>query len=280
MIQPILYVDSYAVLNLLIDYFLLLGTGQITHAIIHRKRLWLASAFGCLYSIFSLPGIFSLPREITGVLSSLPFMLAIGCLMILISFGRRFFLRRLISFFILSAALCGLFQLFFRSRQLHLPLLILLSALFALLLYYGFSGRAARSRRRFCQIELQLSGQKVLFQALEDTGNHLRDPLTGRPVFVVEWNSLKTLFPFEVRYTITQNSFRQPEHILTLLNTAMPHRFFLLPFRSVGAQHGLLVAFRPDSASLNGTVLENITVAISGDPIGGDAEYTALTSAI
>ena len=46
MIRQIVYLDTYAVLNFFLDYFLLLGTGYATRAVLQRMRIVLSATIG------------------------------------------------------------------------------------------------------------------------------------------------------------------------------------------------------------------------------------------
>ena len=199
-----------------------------------------------------------------------------AALLILISFGGRFFFRRLCIFLLFSSALGGFFYLFSGYIRLNLPVFLLMGAFFTVVLRKGFSGTFGKSPP-VTKIKLFFNGCYTSFQALCDTGNQLLDPLTGRPVLIVEWNSISSLFPSEIKNHITCRSFRSPEEILTYFNQFFPGSFFLIPFQCVGSEHGLLLAFRSERI-LSDKKRVPVTVAITGTTLGTDCEYSALTS--
>ena len=106
------------------------------------------------------------------------------------------------------------------------------------------------------QVELQVDGNAILLPAMLDSGNLLRDPITGLGVLVVPRRAARTLFP----------GLRD----LTDL-TALPLGFRLLNVRTA-AGSALLPMFRPDLCRiyLNGKSCDaELLVAFAGCDYGG-----------
>ena len=88
---------------------------------------------------------------------------------------------------------------------------------------------------------ISIGGQSRAVRVLHDTGNTLRSPVTGQPVLVLEQTSLGGLLPPEVERIVTRRA--PPEERMAQLHaTDLGRRFSLLPFCSVGAPEGLLLA--------------------------------------
>ena len=75
------YIDSVFVLNTAIDYILLLSTAYLAGIPLRRRRYFLAALLGGIYAtaVF-LPGL--------AYLSHTPVKVAVGILLLLISFGK------------------------------------------------------------------------------------------------------------------------------------------------------------------------------------------------
>ena len=269
MLKPVLYIDSYAVLNLLMDYFLLLAAGWVTRAGIHRLRLFFSALLG---SVYSVAAVFFPHEPLLALLA--------GLMMVLIAFGPRRLLRRTITFLVLSCALAGVLSLLSTKVLLHLPVLLLSASCFALLLRRGFSGTAGGSKTVLPAL-LTLGDRRAEFSVLVDTGNCLLDPMTGQRVLVSEWESVRSLFPRELSGLLSKENFSSPENTLILLNELFPGRFMLLPFSSLGQSKGLLLAFRADLLCLEGREeIRGISVAITPEKLGKNDDFTALIGAL
>lgn len=106
------------------------------------------------------------------------------------------------------------------------------------------------------QVELEAGGHSVILPAMLDSGNMLRDPVTGKSVLVIPEKAARILFP------------DVPD--LCCLNT-LPLGFRLLNVRTA-AGSSLLPMFRPDACRLylNGHAVEaTLLVAVAGREYGG-----------
>ena len=120
-----------------------------------------------------------------------------------------------------------------------------------------------------------LEGRKSQVLALFDTGNTLRDPITGRPAVVVEWEVLAQLFPEDCRPDA--GALADPVRWVQRLDRDdWKGRFRLLSYRSVGVEYGLLLAVRTDWIEVNGVRWEGILAALSPTPVSDRGRYRAL----
>lgn len=99
--MTVVYIDVLFLLNLTVDYLLLLASARITGEVISRIRLALGALLGAAYAaILFLPGCQWLAHPLCKICSAV--------LMVLIGFGRSpRLLRLLLVFFGASAALGG-----------------------------------------------------------------------------------------------------------------------------------------------------------------------------
>jgi stage II sporulation protein GA (sporulation sigma-E factor processing peptidase) len=95
-----------------------------------------------------------------------------------------------------------------------------------------------------------------------DTGNLLRDPLSGLPVIVVSAKAAAGLVPKDCRPQISE--LRSPEEGFALLAREWsPARVQLLPFHAVGTRNGLLLAIRLDRLEVGGKEYHNRLAALT-----------------
>lgn len=266
--MEVLYLDLWFALNLLCDYLLCLLTARAAGLYLKRRRYLLAALLGALYACAAcFPGF--------SFLANPGWKLCFGVLMGYIAFGaERSALRCILLFFAVSAAFGGaLLALAPGGGPLRLPIRVLL---FSFLLCYAaglllFRCQSLLRSRRTCSVTIMQQGREVSFHALIDTGNSLRDPLSGARVLVAT--------PDALRGILRENTalFRDLDPIrLQELSAQMPvlgGRLRLLPYSAVGGG-GLLPVFRPDRLLIDGSEREGVLVALS--PYAGGNGFDAI----
>ena len=105
--------------------------------------------------------------------------------------------------------------------------------------------------------------------ALRDTGNTLRDPISGEAVLVAQWTAARRLLP---AYHLAQADFEAPAALAVRLKAYAPR---LIPFRAVGTHAGLLLAVPCEVRMPNGKKRRCLT-AFSAVPLGDGGAYDAL----
>lgn len=281
--MTVVYIDSLFLLNFVVDYLLLLCAGRLAGEVLHRGRLALGAGLGAAYAaaIF-FPGMGFLLHPLCKV--------GVGILALMIGYGgSRRLLRVCLMFFAVSAAFGGgIFALellggrgltlkngiFYSAMDLRL---ILLSAAGCYVLLTLLFQRSARHGcRELVPAELTLAGRRVTLTALVDTGNTLTDPLTGRPVMVVEGASLAPLFPpgQAPDSAILRDPVGAIEHY-----SAQPGwrgRWRLLPYQAVGVECGMLLALQVDRAVIDAEDHGALLVALSPTGVSDGGGYSAL----
>ena len=276
------YLDELFLLNLVVDYLLLLAAGRLAGEVLRRPRLALGTALGAAYAAGAV-----LPFG--GFLLHPLCKLGAGVLMVVLAYGHsRRLLRTGLTFFAVSAAFGGgvfLLQTF-GSRSLALDgmlsaapdlQLILLSATVCYILITLALGRVSRhsASGELVKAELTLAGRRVELTALVDTGNTLADPATGQPVMVAEGEKAAPLFP--PGRAPTAEELRDPPALLERLwAEGWRGRCRLLPYRAVGIEHGLLLAVRLDGAKVGGQEWRGLLLALSPTPVTDGGGYSAL----
>lgn len=231
-LQGTIYIDSIFLLNLVMDLYLLTLTAKTTGKTITYKRVFAGSVAGAAgYCI-----ILCLP--IPYVCKVLFGMVPIGGLMIKIvcqTKGWAELLRGMGTLFTFSFFLGG-FIIFLRDK-------IRISARHensvAVLAGMGFAGFViirkliVRFREKrdnfFCKVIFPGDMGDVTFTALIDTGNGLTDPLSKKPVAILdaeEWKSLKIWMK--------------------------PEKYKIIPYHSIGKECGVLEGYEIDTMKVTG----------------------------
>ncbi len=280
--MTVVYIDSLFLLNLILDYLLLLATARLTGGVVSRLRLLLGALLGAGYAV----SLFLLPW---GWLSHPAIRLCAGAVMALTAFGgQRGLPGRFLALLGLTFALAGgilAISLLGGSAIAYINQVptttldwkvLLLSASGCYVLISLLTRRLSRRRsQQFRQLTLSLDGRQVQLCALVDTGHSLTDPISGQPAVVADWEAVRPLVP-----TLQAEDVLSPAEGLTRLSESWePGRLRLLPYRAVGVTSGLLLALRPDNISLDGGGPEAPgLVALSPTSLSPDGTYSALIS--
>lgn len=266
-----IYVDELFVLNLAIDYFLLLATAKVCALPYRRGRFAAGAVLGAGWCCLGLvPGLTFLNLPV------LRPVLALG--MTLAAFGdQKKLFRCLLSFLGVSALFGGAVYAAALGRgraymegpllRLDMGMLILSFALCWAAVGLLFRRGVKNARRGYHTVTVEKNGRTVRFQALEDTGNDLYDPITGCAAFVAEAGVLKDLFP-----NTAESTLRGPP--AEVMETLPGMR--LIPCSGIGGGRTLLLAFRPDRVTVDGEERRDLIAAISPTPIGTDGAYRAV----
>ena len=107
--------------------------------------------------------------------------------------------------------------------------------------------------QEFCNVHLCIHGEKFTVLAFIDNGNGLREPISQKPVSIME------------------------EAGLPSGTNLMPEKFRIVPFHALGTDKGILNGYEADSMviekGMERITVENPIIAFSGVPISGNGKY-------
>ncbi len=267
-----IYLDELFILNLVIDYFLLLGTAKLCALPFRRRRFLLGAALGAGWCCLSLlPGLTWLDAALMRPVLAMAMTLA--------AFGGERRLGRCFAAFLGVSALfggavyaAGLYGGAGRAAQgrvvhLDMRVLVISFALCWAVVSLVFRRSVKHAGQRVLEVTVERNGRTARFRALEDTGNCLFDPISGCPAFVTEAGAIQCLFS-----DADAALLRGPPIDAV---TAIPG-MRLIPYAGVDGSSRLLLAFRPDKVTVEGRVRRDLIAAITPSPIGTDGAYEAV----
>lgn len=248
------YLDLLMLLNFLVDFLLILGANRLCGHPPGAGRAALAAGLGGVYAgACVLPGFAFLGNVLWRIVS-------LG-LMAWIAFGtNKSTVRRGVVFLLLSMALGGVAMGL--GNGSFWSLLLAALGVFGLC-KLGFRGTPGS--QQFVPVELSYGDKRVQLTALRDTGNTLRDPVTGRQVLVVDASTAGKLTGLSVQ------QLKKPVESVTALPGLR-----LIPYRAVGQAGGLLLALKIPQAKI-GSWQGSALVAFAPEGLGSDGTYQALT---
>lgn len=232
-LQGTIYIDSIFLLNLVMDLYLLTLTGKVLGKTATYSRIFAGSVIGALgYCIvLCLPGIPYMLKVLAG-------MLPIGALMIKIACRTRGIkeLLRAEGYLFTFSFLIGGFIIFLKAK---IPLLANRSDSMAVVAGLGFVGfiicqklvgtYQKRKQDHFCHVFIPGDNGQVEIMALIDTGNGLVEPVSKKPVAILEENEWKNL-----------KMWMKPE------------KFKIIPYHSIGKTNGMLEGYEVDAMEVKG----------------------------
>lgn len=253
------YLDLVMVLNFLVDFLLILGTNRLSGFPPGWKGAALAALLGGLYSgACMLPGF--------SFLGSTLWRLIFLGLMGVTAFGvNRSAIKRTGVFVLLSMAMGGVSLGFGRGEFS----MLVLSAVMVWLLCRVSFGRSIGGRE-FENVTICAEGTTATVTALRDSGNTLRDPITGEQVMVVGPDTAAKLT------ALSASDFLRP------METMLSHPkqgYRLIPYSAVGQPGSLLLAKRFEIWKTGGKKGSAI-VAFAPEVIGAGDMYQALTGGV
>lgn len=238
-----LYIDAFFLLNFFTDTLLLLLLRKLLKCTATHLRIFLGGLFGAVAAciLLLLPGIPAWGKLFAGYG-------AVSIAMIKISFCRMRWKQ------LLHAAVCLYALAFFTAGGI----LLLTARIPALqekagmqtvcagfLLLYGmisFLERYKRKKGKFVKVSLFWHEKEIALKALIDTGNSLFEPITGKPVSIVEQSVL-----------------------LEALGKIPAKGLLVIPYHSIGKRSGILPGYEMTKLIIFG---ENETIEIEKPMVG------------
>lgn len=237
------YVDLVFLLNLYLDFLLLMTTSLVLKRNASLKKLILASLLGSLSILFLFWNINSLLLFF--------FKIGIAIFMMLVAFGYKdlkYFLNNLGYFYMISVILGGFLYylniefsythvgLIFINKGLNINALVLfIISPIILYIYYRQAKKMKTTYNLTYEVLVLLkNGKKYTMHGFLDTGNKLVDPITSKPIILLEKGVIKE------------------ENI----------NFYYVPFQSLN-NNNLLKCLKPEYIEINHKKYKNYLLGIS-----------------
>ncbi|ACM59899.1 stage II sporulation protein GA (sporulation sigma-E factor processing peptidase) [Caldicellulosiruptor bescii] len=270
----IIYADIYILENLVINYFILLATSYLLKANVNSFKILLVSILGAFYSLFQ----FYQPLQL---LYSPIGKIIVSAFFVYLTFSPKNFygfIRQFLSFYLVTIMFGGMgFFLYYISEnsieysvQLKLKnvLLALGISLIVFKLSYELIIKKVYKDSLIRYIRFKINQLEYSCVGYIDTGNNLKEPFSGKPVVIVE---KKLLGMEEEAKDISSKDLEK-------LQKTFGSRIVLIPYNSIGQEHGVLVGVIPDefyvSENKNTWVRKDVAIALYDKKISN--RYSAL----
>ena len=228
----VLYLDVYFLENVLLNLVLLIFTLILTGRRIRFIRLLSASLIGGMMAI--LPIILRLRYGIAYIL----LILLTGLLVVTIASGIRSMSEQWTGILGTKYTLCA----------------AIVTAIMGTVSGYLYERKQIVKKQTIYDVEVAQQGRKLTLKALLDTGNGLREPISGRPVSIIERDVYDTL-----------------------CHQTIQERYRVIPYHSIGKEHGILQGTEVDELIIwredEPYVQKKAVIALYEGKLSGNGSY-------
>lgn len=257
-LQGTIYIDSIFLLNLVMDLYLLTLTARMLGKTATYPRIFAGSVVGaagyCI--VLCLPGIPYMLKVLLG-------MVPVGMLMIKIAYrmkGIRELLRALGYLYLLSFLMGG-FIIFLKGKIRLLSVhgdsaaaVAGIGFVFFVMIRKLIQGYRKRRGEHFCKVSIPGDEGVVTIEALIDTGNGLVEPVSHRPVAILDadkWDGLRRWMK--------------------------PEKYKIIPYHSIGKDSGVLEGYEIDtmeiSTSMGKRQFDKVVIAVFKGKVSRKGSY-------
>lgn len=253
MMYYVIYPDMLFLSNFIMDYIVVGCMEEFLHRKCGALRKIMTSAIGAIYSVLAVMNPWW-----NSLLKYMFTYIFMAFFMVLIAFGRccfkelvrRFVLLYLVSF-VLAGILNGMSMVVGNARLMKI---ILTYTILRICMYCLDFFNEKKSL--YVQVVLNYSDVTVKLNGFVDTGNNLKDVISGKNVSIVEKEKIKGI--------LAKDSIK--EHIR------------MIPFHSVGEQNGMIEGYEIDSMVVDGRIINKPVIALYEGELSSDGDYGILVN--
>lgn len=285
-----IYLDIVILENICMNFIILFATGIINKTKIKYGKIFFASLLGGVYAVVAYMNILE-------IYSNIVVKILLSICMVYIAFKSekiKILFRQLLIFYLTSFTFGGVsFALlyFVKPQDIFMrngvytgtyPIkIVLISGIigFAVLIvaFKVIKGRINKNNM-YCQIKINLFENYKTVKAVIDTGNFLKDPITGVPVIVVEKEALTGFLNKEIIDNVEKIINGNTNEQIDI--STYSSRIRLIPFSSLGRKNGLLLGISVDSVEIEiedmTRKIENAIIGIYNEVLSSTKKYNAL----
>lgn len=285
--MQVIYLDVLLLENALLNLLILYLVKRICR--IERSNLYItfASLVGAIY-------VFVVFFPELKVFYSLTMKIAVSILMILIAFwpkDLKSFIRQILIFygiaFFLGGSILSIFYLTNKNVGVNNGVLVLnrLSSKYLILgiiigiimvkVAFDFVDRYYDIKSKTVDLGIVNNDINKRLRALIDTGNSLKDPITGNPVVVVDMEYILDLIPSEIMDIV-----KNKKDLSYITDSEIVKRLRIIPYSALGVENGILMGYKVDFIYVynkkNVGVIQNPILALYDKHLSSRGDYQAI----
>ena len=282
------YLDIIFLENLCINCIIIFATALINKSSISIIRILLSSLIGSVYAVIVY-------MSISEIFTNVLLKILLSVCMVHVAYNSKnvkSLLKQLILFYLTSFTFGGVaFALlyFIKPQDILIkngvligeyPVKIALTGVFVgfIILTVAFKNIKKKISKKdmYCTVTIEFQNKYKTLKAMIDTGNLLKEPLSGNPVIVVEKQELLDILPRNILDNTEKIIAGQYE--IGINEYAI--KFRVIPFTSLGKENGLLLGFKIDNLKINYDDQEfykkDVIVGIYSKKLSKNNAYNAL----
>ena len=288
-----IYLDIVFLENILMNFIIIFATGVVIKCNCSKCRYFIASIIGATYTVVMYLNIIPL-------YSNFFMKLILSIVIVYISFAPKSvkkLIKDIVIFYLVSFVFggCVFALMYFLQPQMaqmkngvfvgSYPIKIALIGGLVSFMVLQISFRIVKTKFSkkdiIFDIQIIINEKKVNVKALLDTGNLLKDPITGFPVIVIEHTSLNEVIPEKILRNLDKilggdiDELTKDEKFSKTIS-----RFRMIPFSSLGKQNGLLLGIKADSINIisdeKTDTVNNAIIGIYDKSFTKNGAYTAI----
>ena len=294
--QPIIYIDVLFLLNFFINSIILYAVSKVAKREVGLLFLTLGAVFAALYAC----AMFFVP--ISAITSTLLGRLIFSVLLVMLTFrvlNWRTVAKLTAIFYMTSFAFGGaVFGILYLTRAstalgmvvsngeiyLNVPigfLMVGIGAAYAgIIVYTKTVRRNFENERLIIDVKININGGEIVTKALIDTGSELIEPVSKKPVIVVEYEVISALLPADVGKLYDNDGSFNCETLVDIVEENLyKYKFCIIPFAALGNKSGMMLGIIPDKIEFLERAQPGISpvIGICADKLSHNGEFFALT---
>ena len=287
-----IYLDVVIVENLIMDAIIIYATAIVLKVKIRHLRIIISSLIGAIYSVLSYISDLE-------IYNNLFLKIFLSIVMVYIAFSPqniKTLMKQILIFYLTSFLFGGVaFALIYVIKPQEIlmknglflgmyPLkTVFLGAIVAtaiLITAFKVVKSNITKKDMMCNVSIELNNKTVNIKTMIDTGNMLKEPISGLPVIVVENTALYELIPKEILDNLDDILGGDFQKIPDDIKSTYIAKLKWIPYSSLGKQNGMLVGIKADKAIVekDDQVIEhdNVIVGIYNKSLTKRGEYRGL----
>ncbi len=273
--KTVVYIDSLFLLNFIINMIILKLTDVFSSSRTKTSKICISSSIGAVYAVcMFFPDI--------SFLYILPFKMIVSVFIVYMTDTKIKpipLIKKCAVFYLVSFTFAGIliatYYLSIKGQNTYpvmqngiiyfniSPYVLFVSSVLSVILIWLSSAVFSRNRNLGIKnLKIFLGNNICNVEALSDTGNLLKEPISNLPVIIVEKNCIKPLFP---------SGIPEYDHV-----ESGGVKIRLIPYSSVGCKSDIMTGFVPDRILFDNKKEIRAIIGISEDVLSDTREYGAL----
>ena len=275
------YVEYIFVENFFIDFILLYITGNLIKKKIIYKRLIIASFIGALYVIL----VFCYGKTF---LTHFIVKFSISVLMIMVAYdtaGVLANIRIILCFYIVTLLIVGIVSALYYFIGNKLTVYIIFISMFmgfTVLKYLFYEIKMRKEKNNYIRtVNIDIDNKTKTLKAFIDTGNELTEPLSGKPVLIVNIECIKDILGQDLSDEILEfYKNKDNSYINLFLEKNYKLKLRVIRYNTISNKGEIMICIIPDSITILGNdkniIKADAVIGIYPQKISQSEDYDAL----